>query len=332
MEAAQAPSPAVETVSLVEATRRAVIQEMRRDRTVWVLGEDVARGGIFGQYCGLIEEFGPDRVVSTPISEATIMGVGLGAALVGTRPIIEMRIFDFALCAMDELVNQIAKIRYMFGGQAKPALVIRAPHGLWRSSAAQHSQSFEAWFAHLPGLVVAVPATPADAAGLLVSAVRADDPVLFLEPKALFGATGGVASEILPLPFGVARQARSGKDLTLVCWSSIVPECERAADVLAGQGIDAEVLDLRTLWPWDEAAVLDSAARTRRLLVVHEAVRAGGFGGEIVSRVVERLGPRALRAVLRVGAPRLPVPFIPNPIDQNRCAQSRSPMDMMRPG
>ncbi len=305
------PTATVETITLVEATRRAVRQEMRRDPLVWVLGEDVARGGIFGQYRDLVDEFGPERIVSTPISEATIMGAGLGAALVGTRPIIEMRIFDFALCAMDELVNQIAKIRYMFGGQAKPAVVIRAPHGLWRSSAAQHSQSLEAWFAHLPGLVVAVPATPADAAGLLVAAIRSDDPVLFFDPKALFGATGPVPQEIAPLPFGVARHVREGDDLTLVCWSSIVPEGERAAEALEREGIGVDLLDLRTLWPWDEAAVLASAARTRRLLVVHEAVRTGGFGGEIVARVVERLGPGALKAARRIGAPRLPVPFSP---------------------
>ncbi|MCS6803457.1 MAG: alpha-ketoacid dehydrogenase subunit beta [Dehalococcoidia bacterium] len=313
----------METITLVEATRRAVAQEMRRDPSVWVLGEDVARGGIFGQYRGLVEEFGPERIVSTPISEATIMGAGLGAALVGTRPVIDMRIFDFALCAMDELVNQIAKIRYMFGGQAKPAVVIRAPHGLWRSSAAQHSQSLEAWFAHLPGVVVAAPATPADAAGLLVAAIRSDDPVLFFDPKALFGATGPVATEIAPLPFGVARRVRSGDDLTLVCWSAIVPECERAAAALAREGTGVDLLDLRTLWPWDEEAVVASVARTGRLLVVHEAVRAGGFGGEILSRVVERLGPGALRAARRVGAPRLPVPFSPPLEDAVRVTEAK---------
>ncbi|WP_114377913.1 alpha-ketoacid dehydrogenase subunit beta [Elioraea thermophila] len=324
MDAALAPPPAaVEPITLVEATRRAVAQEMRRDASVWVLGEDVARGGIFGQYRGLIEEFGPERIVSTPISEATIMGAGLGAALVGTRPIIEMRIFDFALCAMDELVNQIAKIRYMFGGQAKPAVVIRAPHGLWRSSAAQHSQSLETWFAHLPGVVVAVPATPADAAGLLVAAIRSDDPVLFFDPKALFAATGPVPSAIDPLPFGVARHEQWGDDLTLVCWSSIVPDCVRAAEALARDGVGVDLIDLRTLWPWDEAAVLASAARTRRLLVVHEAVRAGGFGGEILARVVERLGPGALKAARRLGAPRLPVPFSPPLEDAMRVTEAK---------
>ena len=192
-------------VTLIEASRRAALQEMRRDPRVWVLGEDVARGGLWGQYRDFLGEFGAERVVSTPISESTIMGAGLGSALVGMRPIIEMRIFDFTMCAMDELVNQIAKIRYMFGGQAKPAVVVRMPHGMWRNSAAQHSQMLEAWFAHLPGVVVVTPSTAEDVAGLLVQAIRCDDPVLFFDPKDLFGVLGEIAERIEPIPFGVAR-------------------------------------------------------------------------------------------------------------------------------
>jgi pyruvate dehydrogenase E1 component beta subunit len=298
-------------ITLVEAARLAALQEMRRDPRVWVLGEDVARGGLFGQYKGFLEEFGPQRVVSTPISESTIMGAGLGAALVGTRPIIEMRIFDFVMCAMDELVNQIAKIRYMFGGQAKPAVVVRMPHGIWRNSAAQHSQTLESWFTHIPGVVVATPATPADAAGLLVAAIRSDDPVLFFDPKNLFPLKGEVPEEIAPIPFGQARRMREGTDLTIVTWSAMVPAVAEAMETLAARGISADVLDLRTLWPWDEAAVCASAARTGRLLVVHEAVTTGGFGGEVVARVIERLGPAALRGVARLGQPRVPVPFAP---------------------
>jgi pyruvate dehydrogenase E1 component beta subunit len=239
------------------------------------------------------------------------MGAGLGAALVGTRPIIEMRIFDFVMCAMDELVNQIAKIRYMFGGQARPAVVVRMPHGIWRNSAAQHSQTLESWFTHIPGVVVAVPATPADTAGLLVSAIRSDDPVLFFDPKNLFPRKGEVPDSIAPLPFGQARLMREGRDLTIVTWSSMVPAVEEAMGLLAARGISAEVLDLRTLWPWDEAAVAASVARTRRLLVVHEAVTTGGFGAEVVARVVERLGPGAVQAAARLGQPRVPVPFAP---------------------
>ncbi len=298
-------------ITLVEAARRAVLQEMRRDPSIWVLGEDVARGGLFGQYRGFLEEFGESRIVSTPISESVIMGAGLGAALVGTRPVIEMRIFDFVMCAMDELVNQIAKVRYMFGGQARPAVVIRMPHGIWRNSAAQHSQTLESWFTHIPGLVVVVPSTPADTAGLLVTALRSNDPVLFFDPKNLFPLTGEVPDVIAPIPFGQARHARQGDDLTIVTWSAIVPQVEEAAGMLAARGIAADVLDLRTLWPWDEAAVVASVARTGRLLVVHEAVTTGGFGAEIVARVIERLGTARVKAVARLGQPRVPVPFAP---------------------
>lgn len=299
------------TVTLVEAVRLAALQEMRRDPTVWVLGEDVARGGLYGQYKDFLPEFGPERVVSTPISESTIMGAGLGAALVGTRPIIEMRIFDFVMCAMDELVNQIAKIRYMFGGQARPSVVVRMPHGIWRNSAAQHSQMLESWFVHLPGVIVVTPATPADAAGLLVSAIRSDDPVLFFDPKNLFPVTGAVAPVIEPIPFGRARKVREGTDLTLVSWSAIMPAVEQAAETLARQDISVDLLDLRTLWPWDQEAVCASVEKTGRLLVVHEAVAAAGFGAEVVTSVIETLGPARVKAARRLGAPRIPIPFSP---------------------
>lgn len=299
-------------ITLVEAGRLALLQEMRRDPRIWVLGEDVARGGLWGQYRDMLAEFGPERIVSTPISEATIMGAGLGAALVGTRPIIEMRIFDFVMCAMDELVNQIAKIRYMFGGQAKPAVVVRMPHGMWRNSAAQHSQMLEAWFAHLPGVIVVAPSTPEDEAGLLVSAVRSDDPVLFFDPKDLWLVTGQVADgPIAPIPFGKARHVRHGDALTLVSWSALMPHAIKAADELAQAGIAVDLLDLRSIWPWDEAAVIASVRRTKRLLVAHEAVEVGGFGAEVVARVVDRIGPAGLEAVKRIGAPRVPIPFSP---------------------
>lgn len=298
-------------VTLIEAGRLAAQQEMRRDPTVWVLGEDVARGGLWGQYKGFIEEFGPQRVVSTPISESTIMGAGLGAALVGTRPIIEMRIFDFVMCAMDELVNQIAKIRYMFGGQAKPAVVVRMPHGMWRNSAAQHSQMLEAWFTHLPGVTVVAPATAEDEAGLLVQAIRSDDPVLFFDPKDLWQLPGVVADKIEPIPFGKARAMSAGDDLTLVTWSAMVPKAAEAIKALGAEHIGVDAYDLRTLWPWDEDAVAASVKRTGRLLVVHEAVEVGGFGGEVVARIVERLGTGAIKKVVRLGAPRVPIPFSP---------------------
>lgn len=298
-------------VTLIEASRRAAMQEMRRDPRVWVLGEDVARGGLWGQYKDFLGEFGAERVVSTPISESTIMGAGLGSALVGMRPIIEMRIFDFTMCAMDELVNQIAKIRYMFGGQAKPAVVVRMPHGMWRNSAAQHSQMLEAWFAHLPGVVVVTPSTAEDAAGLLVQAIRSDDPVLFFDPKDLFGVPGNIAEQIEPIPFGVARRVNEGDAATVVSWSAAVPVATKAAQTLATEGIKVDLFDLRTIWPWDQDAVISSVQRTGRLLVVHEAVEVAGFGAEIVARVVDAVGTGALKAAKRLAAPRIPVPFSP---------------------
>jgi pyruvate dehydrogenase E1 component beta subunit len=298
-------------VTMAQAVRDALADEMARDPRVWALGEDLARGGIFGQYAGLIERFGPQRIVSTPISEATIMGAGLGAALVGTRPVIEMRIADFALCAIDELVNQIAKVRYMFGGQARAPLVVRMPHGLWRNSAAQHTQCLEAWFVHVPGLVVLAPATPADAAGALRAAIRSDDPVVLFEPKNFWSHTGEVVDDV-PLSFGVARVARMGDQVTLVTWSAAVPEAERAADA---SGLSVHVIDLRSLFPWDRDAVLASAARTGRVVIAAEAVTVGGFGAEIAATIAEALpGTR----IARVGADRTPAPFAPSLEDAHR--------------
>ena len=299
-------------VTLIEAGRLAAQQEMRRDPTVWVLGEDVARGGLWGQYKGFLDEFGADRAVSTPISESTIMGAGLGAALVGTRPIIEMRIFDFVMCAMDELVNQIAKIRYMFGGQAKPAVVVRMPHGMWRNSAAQHSQMLEAWFAHLPGVIVVTPSTAEDTAGLLVQAIRSDDPVLFFDPKDLFGVRGNVAEQIEPIPFGVARQVTEGDAATVVSWSAAMPVAGKGVEMLAAEGVKVDLFDLRTIWPWDQAAVIASVKKTGLLLVVHEAVEVSGFGAEIIARVLDEVGTGVLKGAKRLAAPRIPIPFSPS--------------------
>jgi len=301
----------VAEVTLIEAGRLAAQQEMRRDPTVWVLGEDVARGGLWGQYKGFLDEFGADRAVSTPISESTIMGAGLGAALVGTRPIIEMRIFDFVMCAMDELVNQIAKIRYMFGGQAKPAVVVRMPHGMWRNSAAQHSQMLEAWFAHLPGVIVVTPSTAEDTAGLLVQAIRSDDPVLFFDPKDLFGVRGNVAEQIEPIPFGVARQVTEGDAATVVSWSAAMPVAGKGVEMLATEGVKVDLFDLRTIWPWDQAAVIASVKKTGLLLVVHEAVEVSGFGAEIIARVLDEVGTGVLKGAKRLAAPRIPIPFSP---------------------
>ena len=290
----------------IEAGRLALAEEMRRDPRVWALGEDLGRGGVFGQYKGLQDEFGPQRICDTPISEAGIMGAAVGAAMVGTRPVVEMRFADFALCAVDELVNQAAKARYMFGGQGRVPLVVRQPSGMWRSSAAQHSQSLEAWYAHIPGLVVVCPATAVDNYGLLRASIRSDDPVVYMEHKDLWPLEGEIADEEIPL--GEARLVREGGDVTLVTWSKMVHVAAEAAGLLAEEGISVELIDLRTIFPWDRDAVLGSAAKTKRCLVVHEAVTVGGFGAEIAATVAEEVGAR----VKRLGAPRIPVPYSPS--------------------
>ncbi len=293
-------------INYAQAAALAVQREMEADPCVVVMGEDVGRGGIFGQYKGLQEKFGPDRVIDTPISEAAIMGSGVGMALAGLRPVVEMRVVDFALCGMDEIVNQAAKNRYMFGGQGRVPLVARMPSGIWDASAAQHSQSLEAWFAHLPGLVVVCPSTPQDNYSLLRAAMQCGDPVVYMEHKTLWGMEGTV-DETVQVPLGRAATLREGSDLTIVSWSRQVQVCAQACDQLAAQGIQAELIDLRTIWPWDREAVLQSCAKTGRLLVVHEAIQAGGFGAEIAATVAEHLPCK----VKRLGAPRIPVGYAP---------------------
>jgi pyruvate/2-oxoglutarate/acetoin dehydrogenase E1 component len=293
-------------MSYAAAAAASLEAAMREDPTVVALGEDLGRGGIFGQYRGLQQTFGAARVIDPPISEATIMGAAVGMALTGLKPVVEMRVTDFALCAADEIVNQAAKNRYMFGGQGRVPLVARMPIGLWSASAAQHSQSLEAWFAHIPGLVVACPATPQDNHGLLAAALACGDPVAYLEHKELWGLEGEVDTALV-VPLGQARIAREGRDLTIVTWSRTLHESLAAAQALAGEGIEAEVIDLRTLWPWDREAVLASCARTGRLLVAHEAVQAAGFGAEVAASVAEATGC----PVRRLGAPRIPVGYAP---------------------
>jgi len=288
-------------MSYAQAACAALARAMRSDPRVVALGEDVGRGGIFQQYKDLQREFGGARVIDTPISESTIMGAAVGMALAGLKPVVEMRVVDFALCAMDELVNQAAKARYMFGGQGRVPLVARMPGGIWSGSAAQHSQSLEAWFAHVPGLVVVAPGTPQDNYALLGSAIASGDPVCYLEHKELWGAQGEV-DEALQVPLGKARVARQGNDVTLVTWSRTLEPALAAAEA---SRLSVEVIDLRTIWPWDRDTVLASAARTRRLLVAHEAVQVAGFGAEIAATVAEELGIR----VKRLGGPRIPVGY-----------------------
>jgi pyruvate dehydrogenase E1 component beta subunit len=222
-----------------------------------------------------------------------------------------MRFSDFALCAVDELVNQAAKARFMFGGQAKVPLVVREPIGMWRSSAAQHSQSLESWYTHIPGLVVVCPATPADNYGLMRTAIRNDDPVVYMEHKNLWGLEGEIADDPQPVPFGQARIARAGRDATIVTWSATLHAALTAAETLAAEGRDIEVVDLRCLWPWDRAAVLGSVRRTGRLLIAHEAVRVGGFGAEIAAVVAEEAHDALKAPIRRLGSPRAPIAYAP---------------------
>jgi acetoin:2,6-dichlorophenolindophenol oxidoreductase subunit beta len=298
-------------ITVVEATRRALQSEMRCDPRIWVLGEDIRQGGVFGQYKGMVDEFGPDRIVDTPIAEATMVGAAVGSALAGNRPVVETRFSDFALSAIDELVNQAAKIRYMFGGQGRVPIVVRMPSGLRNNSAAQHSQSLEAWFAHIPGLVVTAPATPADAKGLMLAALRCDDPVIHMEAKELWQLTGEVTDDDEATPLGIGRLVRQGTDVTIVAWSVTVHEAVRAADMLERAGISAEVIDLRTIWPWDKGLVLHSASRTRRLVIAHESVRDVGFGAEIAATVGEELYGTLSSPIRRVASPRIPVGYAP---------------------
>ncbi len=289
-----------------EAACQALASAMADDERIVALGEDLGRGGIFGQYRGLQQRFGSQRVIDTPISEATIMGAAVGMALAGLKPVVELRIVDFALCAMDEIVNQAAKARFMFGGQGRVGLVARMPIGIWPASAAQHSQSLEAWFAHVPGLVVVCPATAQDNRDLLLAALASGDPVIYLEHKELWGQRDA-ATMPEPAQLGRARHRRRGNDITIVSWSRQVHVASSAAEELAAQGVQADVIDLATLWPWDREAVLASAARTGRLLVTHEAVQVAGFGAEVAASAAEATGCR----IKRLGAPRIPVGYAP---------------------
>lgn len=309
-------------MSYLEAGKLALAEEMRRDPLVWAVGEDLGRGGVFGQYRGLSEEFGALRISDAPISESCIMGAAVGAAMMGTRPVVEMRFSDFALCAVDELVNQAAKARYMFGGQTRVPLVVREPIGIWRSSAAQHSQSLEAWYAHIPGLVVVAPSTPADNRALLKAAIRCDDPVVYMEHKGLWPLEGEVPESEEVAELGKARVVREGADLTIVAWSAAVHTAEAAARTLAGQGVEAEVVDLRTLWPWDRDAVLASVEKTGRLLVIQEAVSVAGFGAEIAATVAEALHGALKAPVRRLGAPRIPISYAPPLEDRVRVTEA----------
>lgn len=298
-------------ISCTEALAEALAEEMERDETIFIIGEDLtAHDGIFGQFKGLNLKF-PGRVIDTPISETAIVGAGVGAALTGMRPLVDLHFADFFTTAMDEIVNQTAKIRYMFGGQAKIPIVIWAPDGGGLSAAAHHSQSLESWFVHTPGLKVVVPSEPADVKGLIKTAIRDDDPVVFFQHKKLFAQTGPVPEAAYLIPLGKADVKREGKDITLITYSRMTYLSLEAADQLATEGIEAEVIDLRTLKPFDFALISESVKKTYNVLVVHEACITGGFGAEIAAKIGQELFDYLDAPVTRIGARDVPIPFSP---------------------
>jgi 2-oxoisovalerate dehydrogenase E1 component len=296
--------------TMAEALNEALHAEMTRDERVFVMGEDVSLiGGIFGVTRGLRDKFGEERVRDTPISEATFVGAGVGSAIAGLRPVVEIQIFDFVAMTMDQVVNQAAKFRYMLGGGPTVPLVIRGPQGGGIRLAAQHSQSLEAWFAHVPGLVVVAPSTPYDAKGLLTSAIRDDNPVIFLEHKALYAVKGAVPAEPYAIPLGRADIKRAGTDVTVIATQAMVARALAAAADLEKEGISVEVIDPRTLVPLDEATLLASVRRTHRLVIAHEAVKRGGFGAELAAVVAEKALDDLDAPVVRVGARAVPMPY-----------------------
>ena len=283
---------------------------LREQDTAFIVGEDVAgAGGVFGSYRGLLEEFGPERVVDTPISEEGIVGLGVGAAATGLRPIIDIMFMDFMGECMDEIANQMAKMRYMFGGSAKLPITVVTMSGAGMNMAAQHSQSLEVWICHLPGLKVVAPSTPYDAKGFLIAASRDDNPVFVVMNKLSLRNRGVVPEDPYEIPIGKANVVRSGDDLTIVTYSRMVSEALAAADSLAGDGVDTEVIDLRSLQPMDTDTIIESVAKTHRAVVVHEAVRFAGLGGEIAAQIQELAFDELDAPVARVGAPFSPVPF-----------------------
>lgn len=297
-------------IRYIWAISEAIKEEMERDETVFLIGEDVGvPGGSFGASRGLYDRFGPERVVDTPISEAAITGLAAGAAASGLRPVLEIMFMDFMTVCMDGIVNQIAKMRYMFGSQYTVPIVIRTPSGAGLNAGPQHSQSLEAWFAHVPGLKVVMPGTPYDVKGLLKSAVRDDNPVIVVEHKALHALKGSIPEDEYLVPIGKAEVKKEGADVTVVTASRMVHESLKAAASLAEEKIDVEVIDLLTISPWDRETVFNSVGKTHRLVIAHEAVKSFGMGAEISAAVCEEIMDELDAPVIRVGAPSVPVPF-----------------------
>ena len=306
----------MKTITFSQATLEAMQEEMSRDERVFVMGEDIARqGGIFGQFKGLPAQFGTERIIDTPITETAIVGACVGAALAGMRPVADMHFADFAGVCFDEIYNQMAKIYYMFGGQKSVSMVLRAPDGLTNQAAAQHSQSLEAFFQHIPGLKVVIPSNPADAKGLLKAAIRDDNPVIYFEHKALFPMKGEVPEEEYITPIGKAKVVREGKDITLVSYSMTMNHSIKAADILAKEGISVELVDLRSISPIDSETIINSVVKTSRLAIAHEAVKQGGVGGEIAAVVAEEAIDCLDAPIVRIGAPITPMP-VARPLEQ----------------
>ncbi|MBO9344999.1 MAG: alpha-ketoacid dehydrogenase subunit beta [Chloroflexi bacterium] len=295
-----------------EAINEALREEMARDPRVFILGEDVGvMGGVFGVTAGLLAQFGEARVIDTPISEAGIVGAALGAAMMGMRPVVEIMFGDFLGCAGDQIINQVAKARYMSGGKARVPLTIRVTTGAPGAAAAQHSQSPESWFLNVPGLKIVAPATPADAKGLLKSAIRGEDPVLFFEHKMLYASKGEVPDGDFTIPFGQANVVRQGSDVTLIAIGGMLPRAVQAADALAGEGIRCEVIDPRTLVPLDAHTLLASVRKTGRVVIAHEAHKRAGPGAEIAALIAEEALDYLDAPIRRVAAKNVPLPYAP---------------------
>lgn len=299
----------IREITYLEAVREAIRQEMRQNQEVFLLGEDIGvYGGAFGVTKGLLEEFGAERVRNTPISELGMTGVAVGAALTGMRPIVDMQFSDFLILALDQVVNQAAKIRYMYGGKGKVPLVIRTPSGSGTGAAAQHSQSLEAWLTHIPGLKVVQPSTAYDAKGLFKAAIHDDNPVIFYEHKLLYQTKSDVPEQPYCIPLGKADIKRHGKDVTIVATAVMVHRALEAANHLINEGIDVEIIDPRTLVPLDEECILQSVEKTGHLLVVHEAVKRSGYGAEIASIVAEKAFYHLKAPIKRLGGHFVPIP------------------------
>lgn len=309
---AAAPDQAVRQLPYVQAITEGVRQSLHEFPEAFLAGEDVAvAGSVFGIYKGLLDEFGEKRIVDTPISEAGIMGLGVGASATGLRPIIDIMFMDFLGECMDEVANQMAKMRFMFGGKAKLPVTVLTMSGAGMSFAAQHSQSLEAWLCHLPGLKVMMPTTPYDAKGAIIAAIREENPIFVVLNKLSLGITGPVPEEPYAIPIGVASIIREGSDITVVGIGRMVHEALKAAEKLAEEGISLEVIDPRTVQPFDTATVVESVQKTHRAMIVHEAVRFGGIGGEIAAQIQEEAFDYLDAPVARLGAPFSPVPYSP---------------------